>query len=138
AWVNRVLRWRWLTIMLFVAVAGGGTVYTYHELGIQTDTTDMISPELSWRRDYMAYRERFPARDRNLLVVVESAVADAAERYAADLAARLDAAPQHFEAAYFPARDPFFLRHGLLYLEEPALLALGDRLALAQPLLGRL
>jgi hopanoid biosynthesis associated RND transporter like protein HpnN len=137
-WVSGVLRHRRLTIAGFLIVAGLGLGYARSHLGIDTDTSGMISPELPWRQNYLEYRHNFPARDRNLIVVVDSPVAEAATAFATALAERLAARPDLYRSVFLPAHDPFFERNGLLYLDVAALESLSARLAAVQPLLGRL
>ena len=138
AWVSGVLRWRWLVIAVFAALSLLSFRYTVANLGINTDTADMISAELAWRRDFIEYRESFPSRYRVVLAVVEAPTAGQAERAAITLAERLAARSDTFQSVFYPGAEPFLQHNGLLYLEPDALEALADRLAQVQPLLGRL
>ena len=72
------------------------------------------------------------------MAVVEGATPERVEQATADLAAALRADQEHFAAVDHPAGEPFFARHGLLYLDPDELADLGDRLAAAQPLLATL
>ena len=137
-WVAWVLQRRGLVLVL-AAVAGALSLgYARGHLGINTDTADMISPSLPWRQDFIAYREAFPSRDRNLLVVVDAPAPVTAERFAAALAKRLKAMPELYPSVFVVGGGEFFERNGLLYLSLPELESLTDRLAAAQPLIGQL
>jgi hopanoid biosynthesis associated RND transporter like protein HpnN len=127
-------------VVAVVGLAAGGLAWTYaiRTLGINTDTADMISPELAWRQDFIAYREAFPARDRNLIVVVDGGPAQSVDDFATGLANRLRASPDLFRSVSLAGAGPFFERNGLLYLSLEELERLADRLAAAQPLLGRM
>ena len=138
SWVRLVIRFPKTIIVVFVALTAGNVWYARGHLGINTDTADMISPELSWRRDFIAYREGFPARDRNIVIVVDADTSDAAASFAADLAAALRREPERFHSVFSAGEGEFFARNGLLYLSPAELEDLGDRLAAAQPLLGLL
>ena len=73
AWVRLVLRLRKTTIPIWIALAGFGVHKAVSDLGTNTDSADMISPQLPWRQDFTTYRESFPSRDRNLIVVIDAA-----------------------------------------------------------------
>ena len=119
-----------LTALALVAVA--------ERLGIDTDTTDMLSPELPFRVNSRAMDEAFPQLSDNLLVVVDGDTPDQADDGARELAARLRAEPTLFRSVFDPRGDPFFRRNGLLYRDVDDLARLADRLAEAQPFLGSL
>lgn len=138
AWVGIVLRAARTTVVLVVMLGAGGTYYAAGNLGINTDTADMIAASLPWRRDFIDYRETFPARDRNLVVVVEAGTSARAERYAERIAARLREAPEHYRSVFLAGSGEFFERNGLLYLGVGELEGLSERLVAAQPLLGLL
>jgi hopanoid biosynthesis associated RND transporter like protein HpnN len=127
------------TVIAVLAVLTIGNVwYVGGHLGINTDTADMISPDLPWRRDFIAYREGFPARDRNIVIVIDADSPDRAQEFAADLAAALEREPERFHSVFAAGAGEFFERNGMLYLSVAELEDLGDRLAAAQPLLGLL
>lgn len=137
-WVTWVLAHRRLVLVASALAGVAGFGYARGHLGINTDTADMISPDLAWRQDFIAYRHAFPIRDRNLLVVIDGPDESEREAFAVELAKRLAAAPGLYESVYVVGGGEFFERNGLLYLSLPELEALSDRLTAAQPLLGRL
>jgi len=137
-WVGFVLRFRKLVIVVSLLLAALAAYYASGRLGINTDTANMISAELPWRQDFIAFREAFPARDRNIAVVVSAASPERADAFATELVARLEARPELFGSVLAAGIGDFFERNGLLYLSVEELEALADRLADAQPLLGLL
>ncbi len=137
-WVHLVLRYRKLTIAIGLAAGAFCLLYAGQNLGINTDTTDMISPDLAWRQDYIAYRERFEVRDRNILIVVDADIPEHADEIAAAVADGLRQSPALYRSVFLAGSGEFFERYGLMYLSVTELEALTDRLAAAQPLLGRL
>ena len=137
-WVRLVLKFRQLTIVIGLAAGVGCLIYAGQNLGINTDTADMISPDLSWRQDFIAYRERFEVRDRNILIVIDANIPEHADEIAAAVADGLRQSPALFDAVFLAGSGEFFDRYGLMYLSVVELEALADRLAAAQPLLGRL
>jgi len=136
--VTVAVRAPWLTSFLGLGLAAGALAYAAGNLGINTDTANMISDSLEWRQEFNAYRDGFPARDRNVVAVVDGPNAEISQDYARDLAASLAEQPELFPTVFYPAGDAFFERNGLLFLPVDELEALADRLITAQPLLGRL
>jgi hopanoid biosynthesis associated RND transporter like protein HpnN len=138
SWVRLILRHRALTIVVGIVMAVLSAGFAVQNLGLNTDTANMISAELGWRQDYAAFREKFAIRDRNIVVVVDAAIAEDAERAALMLADRLREFPELYRGVFVPGAGEFFERHGLLYLDTDELEAITDRLSLAQPIIGRL
>jgi hypothetical protein len=121
--------------VVLAAIALG---YAWLALEIDTSTQDMISADVPFRRDHIAFVRAFPGFEEAIVAVVEGATPERVERATADLAAALRADQEHFAAVDHPAGEPFLVRHGLLYLDLDELADLGDRLAAAQPLLATL
>ena len=138
SWVRQVIRFPKIVILVFLALTVVSVAFVRGHLGVNTDTADMISAELPWRRDFIAYRESFAVRDRNVVIVVDAASADVASAFAADLVAALRHEPERFHSVFLAGEGEFFERNGLLYLSTAEIEDLGDRLAAAQPLLGLL
>ena len=137
-WVRVVLRFRKLVIVAVLAAAVLAVGYASTRLGIDTDTADMISAELPWRRDFIEFRESFAARDRNIAIVVTALSAERADAYSSALIERLMERPDLFGSIFAAGAGEFFERNGLLYLSIEQLETLADRLAAAQPLIGLL
>ena len=138
AWVSFACRRARLVTaaaFLLTALAGG---YLAVNARINTDTTDMLNPELPFRQLSRALSEAFPQFSDNILVVVEGDTPDLADRAALALGARLGEKPELFGRVQDQAGDPFFRRNGFLYLSIEDLSDLSDRLARAQPFLGAL
>lgn len=138
AWVSFACRHARAVVaaaFLLTALAGA---YLAANMRINTDTTDMLNPELPFRQLSRAVSEAFPQFSDNILVVVEGDTPDLADRAALALAVRLREKPELFGRVMDQAGDPFFRRNGLLYLSLEDLSDLSDRLARAQPFLGAL
>ncbi|MCP5373222.1 MAG: MMPL family transporter [Hyphomicrobiales bacterium] len=141
AWVARVAgtgRAAALVAAACLALTAAAGWYFAAHLAISTDTSDMLSPELDFRRNSRALSQAFPQFSDNILVVIDGATADLADDTALSVAKRLRADPALFGEVYDLAGDPFFRRNGLLYLDRGELADLADRLAEAQPFLGAL
>lgn len=137
--VTRATRHPLLTILLVLLIAAASIAYTADgNLQIDTNTADMISSELTWRQDFIAYRDGFPARNGNLVVVVDGPDGESVDRFARALTDRLNSEPGLFPMVFLPGYGEFFDRNGLLLMPIDELDSLYDRLSEAQPLLGSL
>ncbi|MCP5057078.1 MAG: MMPL family transporter [bacterium] len=120
--------------VLLVTCLAGGIAAGY--LGVNSETDDLFDANLPFRQDRARLDAALPARNDNLLVVIDAPTSLAAGDAAASLVAQLEAEPAQFASAFAPGSGPFFERNGLLFLELEDLEALADDLAAAQPLLA--
>lgn len=127
----------WLILLLALALTVLSLLVIRHNIGINTDTTDMLSPELSFRKDAKDLSAAFPQRSGTLVIVVDGATADQADDAVAALAETLSGQPV-FTEIFEPSSHPFFRSNGLLYLDRERLFDLTDRLATAQPFIATL
>ncbi|HEX7079428.1 MAG TPA: MMPL family transporter [Gammaproteobacteria bacterium] len=133
-----VLRFRGTVIVVGIVAAAASAYYAATRLGINTDTANMISAELPWRRNFIDYRASFPSRDRNIVVVIDGPSTEAVDAFSSALVERLRRRPDLYRSVFAARSDEFFERNGLLYSSVEELEDLGDRLAAAQPLIGLL
>jgi hypothetical protein len=112
--------------------------YAAGNLGVNTDTANMIAATLPWRQHFNEYRDAFPSRDRNLLIVIDARTPAAADDVAHAMLRELREQPQIYGEPLLAGEGEFFERNGLLYLPTVELEELGDELAAAQPLIGSL
>ena len=138
AWVDGVRRYARTVVVVALAATAGAVYGVATQLSINTDTEDMLSPDLSFRRDSNAMSAAFPQLSDNIVVVIDGATPDLADDAAMTLARRLRDQPHVFGGVFDPQGEPFFRANGLMYLDLDALSDLADRLAEAQPFLGTL
>jgi len=138
ALVGWVLKAPLVVVLVAVTVTAALGVFTIRNVSINTDTTDMLSPDLQFRRDYDAYRRAFPVFANNIVIVIEAEDSDRAEDGADALHQRLQQDRYRFHHVFYPEGDRFFRQNGLLYLPTKDLQALASRLSEAQPLLATL
>jgi len=138
AWVGTVVRHAPVVALATVAVTAALAVYTARNLGVNTDTADMIARDLPWRQDFIRYREAFPRRLENIVVVIDEGTAAAREAAAAAMLAHVRGTPGLYASGFAPGTGSEFEGRELLYLDLEELESLVDSLVAAQPLLGRL
>jgi uncharacterized protein len=139
AWLERrLLAYPKLLILVFVAGCGSSLIYTIENLGINTDTTQMLAPDLPFQQDRKRLIETFPQDDQAILVVVGGETPEQTRRLLSYLGDRLESDAGHVVSYYIPGEGPYFERHGLLYLNLEDLEKLAVNLAQAQPFIGKL
>jgi hopanoid biosynthesis associated RND transporter like protein HpnN len=125
-------------VAAFVLAALAAGIYTSQHFGIDTDNEKLISPALDWRKREARYDSLFPQRNNMILVVIDGATPELAERGQALLAERLASQKKVFPSVRQSGGGPFFLRNGLLFLPEAEVKSTTQQLISAQPFLGGL
>ncbi|MCZ6890312.1 MAG: MMPL family transporter [Gammaproteobacteria bacterium] len=135
AWLER----RAGMVVVFVCLASAGAAYyAATHIAVNTNTADMFDSKLPWRQNYIRFREEFPELIANVLVVIDSDVAeftDAAQRRLAD---RLRADEVTFKSVLALETSNFIVTNGLLYMPVAELDETVTRVANIQPIIGRL
>ena len=111
--------------------------FAMHRLGITTDTSDMLSRELEYRRVYEDYKQAFPGNRGKLVSVIDAPTPEMAED-AADRLAVVLRSEALFEKVERPGADTFFIAHAFLFLDEADLSDLSNRLLQMEPLLRKM
>ncbi len=135
---RRILEQSRLVTGAFLVLSAFAAGYAISNLGVNTATNEMFSPELEWFQSFNDFRDEFPILDRNVIVVIEGQSAEQTDRAQIELSRRLLEQPGLFGEVLAIEATDFFQRNGLLFLEEESLFQLGDRLAAMQAVVGRL
>ncbi len=127
------------------AVALGGLLLTIAaalfaigHFAMTTDATALISRDVAWRVAERRMDAAFPQNGDTVLVVIDGATSELAERGAAGLAARMGADRAHFRRVARPDGGDYFAREGLLFGQEADVASATRKMVDAQPLLGPL
>ncbi len=134
-WIGLVLRKPGWVLALAVLLCGFTYHYTANNLRINTNTDDMISPDLPFRKTYAHYQKVFPQYPDGLAIAVEADKPEFAQEGARILAERLKEDKANFKNTYEPRGGKFLEEHGLMFPSLEKLEDLTDSLAKAQPLL---
>jgi len=137
-WFHLTQRYSVLFIVGIITLAGISLIYTINHLGMNTDTRDMLSPDLRWRQLDLEYETLFPHTIDNLLIVLEANTPDQASDAAAELYGLLKQDTVRFKSVYSHGQIDIFKKSALLYLEQSELQDLADQLATNQAFLARL
>ncbi|MGH8563058.1 MAG: MMPL family transporter [Gammaproteobacteria bacterium] len=125
-----------LLLPAMLLLTGGLLYYTKTHLALNSNTAEMLDPNLAFRRMERELERAFPQLADNIVVVVEAETPAEADDVADALAERIRLNREVVESVYRPGGGPFFAQHGLLYLDRDALWDLDERFAEAEPFLG--
>lgn len=131
-------RHAWLVLALASIASVLGGLYAVNTLGVNTDTSNLFSPDLPWRQQNAAFDAAFPNGVDQTVVVIDGSSADAVQDGTTALTAALKQRPDVFRSVYQPDGGAFFDRYGLMFLSTDALAQLSNQIAEAEPLLGPL
>ncbi|BAW80523.1 hopanoid biosynthesis associated RND transporter like protein HpnN [Candidatus Nitrosoglobus terrae] len=137
-YVSSVYRLAPWIITIILLITGGAFFYTAETLTVDTDSENILSPNLPFRQSDKRYIQLFPQYENTLVVVIEGEIPEYALNGAKRLAHKLEQNQTLFKSVYLPETNDFFNRNGLMYLDLPHLEEIADNLAQAQPFLGRL
>ncbi len=129
----------WLVVGLTLAVTLAAGVYSVKNFAIDTNTAKLISPDIPWRQDEIAYAEAFPQFDNLIAAVIDGPIPEAVDVAADRLVAALNepAAKAEILRAWRPDRNAYLDREGLLLMDKPGLeAALTDLVARRDLLAG--
>ena len=131
-------RFKPLVLIAFALATVAGGWFTATHVGINTDTTEMLSAKLDWRVAYKQYKDAFPYFADTIVIVVDAETPELATAAANQLSSRLADDAQHFSDVFHPQSLPFFAKNALLYQDTDALDSLTARIASSQAMLGSL
>ena len=137
-WAIQILRYPLLLLVLFVALCGLSLQYTINNLGVNTDTSELLSPDLPFQQNRSRWEKEFPQDSTTILFVVDAETAEHTSLAANELAKRLQQNSEFFDAIYIPGDNQFFRQQGFLYLDQNELEDLAVTLTDAQPFIGYL
>ncbi|MGY6277522.1 MMPL family transporter [Methylomonas sp. MgM2] len=132
------IRFPWLILLLFALISGFSLNYTMHHLGMNTNTSDLLSQDLPFLKIRAKLEKAFPKDAGAVIVVVESPTPEQTAMAAEYVEKRLQKEKRFFESSYIPVDNAFFRREGFLYLSLPELEDLSTKLIDAQPFIGYL
>jgi hopanoid biosynthesis associated RND transporter like protein HpnN len=125
-------------LLLAALLAIGVGWYVAHHLSVDTNTENMLSPQLPWRQAERALMDRFPQMERSLAVVIDAPTPEAADVAQRQLVEQLRQRPDLYKSVFAAETEPYFRHNGLLYLPTDALDTLSQQLNLVQPFLATL
>lgn len=137
-WGDKILRFPWLLILFTFALCSGSLYYTVNNLGVNTNTAEMLSPDLPFQKNRQRIETEFPQDAGVIILVVDALTPEETSQAAIKLEQTLKTLPENFLSVYTPTENNFFSQQALLYLEPEELDDLAEKLTDAQPFIGYL
>lgn len=137
-WTSVSYRYALWVLLAALLIAIASSIYIARNLGMNTDTTDMLSEQLPFRINLKNYNKTFPQDIETLLIVLNAPTPEQVHLATEKLVKRLKEDTENFYDVYSPRVDDFLARNGLLYKSIPELERITDSLAMTQPLIARI
>ena len=132
-----VLRFPWLFLLLVISLCSVSLNYTINNLGVNTNTAELLSEDLPFQQNRIRLEETFPKEADTLLLVVEASTPEKTSQSTELLIHELNKDPL-FVSVYSPSISDFLKQQALLYLDLGELEKLANQLTDAQPFIGYL
>ena len=137
-WGTQVLRFPWILILLSVLFTAASLHYTINNLGVNTNTAEMLSPDLPFQKNRQRIEAEFPQDANVIILVVDALTPEETSQAANALAEALKSQADNFSSVYIPTENDFFRQQALLFLDQDELDELAEKLTDAQPFIGYL
>lgn len=132
------MRCPWTLLLLSLLLCGATLYYTIENLEINTNTAEMLSPDLPFQQNQAHFNQAFPEDATTIIFAVEAGTPEETSLAASKLAEQLNKASDRFDSAYIPTDNAFFRQQALLYLDQNDLNNFAKKLTDAQPFIGHL
>ncbi|MEP3231253.1 MAG: MMPL family transporter [Hyphomicrobiales bacterium] len=124
-------------LLIYLMLIGLSIFAAVSFLGVNTDSSKMLSSALDFQQKTHAFNKNFPSIKNSLVIVIRSEVPDAADEAALKIVEALkDSA--NLTNVFSPAASSFFKQNGLLYKDEETLESELDQLNKSASLLASL
>lgn len=142
---NKILAWQgcfitryaWFIVITALLLSGASIYYTKDHLGVNNNSSEMLSPDLPFQKNYKRLETAFPQDTNAILFVVDTQSPEETAIVSNKLLKRLNNS-DYFESSYIPDDNTFFRQQAFLYLSNEELDSLASNLTDAQPFIGYL
>ncbi len=132
------MRCPWTLLLLSLLLCGATLYYSVQNLEINTNTAEMLSPDLPFQQNQAHFNQAFPEDATTIIFAVDAETPEQSSLAASKLVEQLKQANDRFDSAYIPTDNVFFRQQALLYLDQRDLDNFAQKLTDAQPFIGHL
>ncbi|HXJ01760.1 MAG TPA: MMPL family transporter [Micropepsaceae bacterium] len=125
-------------IVAGVLLGVGAAYYTSQNFAMDSNANNLISKDVPWRRNSLAFDAAFPQQDNLTLVVIDGVTPERAQEAAVALESALATRKALFPVVRDLQGSSFFAHNGLLYLPLGEVRSTTQELIQSQPFLGPL
>jgi hypothetical protein len=134
--VGLCVKHAWTVLILCLALAAAAGWYAAGHFKMTTDTEQLISADLPWRKTGIAFEKAFPQLQDSTIAVIDGKTPELAEKGASTLFDKLQARKDLALGVDRPDGGPFWDREGILLLSTKQVQDTTAQLIKAQPFLG--
>jgi len=102
-WGEKILRFPWLLILLTIALTASSLYYTINNLGVNTNTAEMLSPDLPFQKNRQRIEAEFPQDAGVIILVVDAQTPEETSQAAILLEQSLKALSESFSSVFSKA-----------------------------------
>ena len=88
-WGVKIHRFPWLIIILTILFGSASLYYTVNNLGINTNSAEMLSPDLPFQKNTQRIEEEFPQDSRVIILVIDTLTPEETSQTAVTVAEKL-------------------------------------------------
>ena len=137
-WMAFVMRHPVKMILALVSLALLGLVLAINGLGVNSDTSRMVSSKLDYRKAQIDFEAAFPKEEIRVALIIRARSDDEADAFAEEISTVLRGRTDAVSDVFAATADPFLIENGLLFLETSELDELLGGVTAAAPILKRL
>ena len=138
AWMSFVMRFPRTMILLLTGLALFGLALAITGLGVNSDTSKMVSSELDYRKAQIDFEQAFPDEETRISLIIRARSEDEADAFTLRVADVLRGRTDVVTDVFAASADPFLIQNGLLYLDSDELDEVLGGISSAGPILKRL
>ena len=128
---------RFIFFILLITLAA--SCFVYKNISINTSNTDLLSKELTFRKNDIAFTKEFPQFSNNIMVVIDAKKSDIAKDIASSFYKEIKKKEgELFNDIFYPEELDFFKKNGFMYLSEEEIEEKLDQMTSYQPFISRL
>ena len=120
---NSLINWvltrpkRFIFFILLITLAAG--CFVYKNISVNTSNTDLLSKELTFRKNEIAFKKEFPQFSNNIIVVVDAKKSDIAKDIASSLYELVKTKEgELFSDIFYPEELDFFKKMGFYIYQK--------------------
>ncbi len=138
AWMSFVMRRPVMMVSGLVGLALIGLLLAINGLGVNSDTSRMVSSKLDYRQAQIDFEAAFPKEEIRVALIIRARSDDEADAFAEEISTVLRGRTDVVTDVFAATADPFLVENGLLFLDTSELDELLGGVTAAAPILKRL
>ena len=127
-----------LNILAFLILSFTSLIYTQKNLNIVTDTDQLISSNLEFKKNQKELREKFPILSNNILISLKSENEELLKKKVPQIIEELKKKFKNIDFIFSPNFEPFYKKYSLILMGEENRSKLISKLYEKQPFLSEL